>query len=262
MNKKLLGIAAVALLGVSAAFAATTSTVYFTASGTLTKFVASQNAGYEDPDTGSGVDHSNDYKIGVSYVETSLTQNQNTNLTASKVYQGNAITTANTSACTVKYSTNGKIATGITEDVKWNNPSYIYHEILVSKLEFSKSGDYVILPVVIYNAEDFDMTTNENTAYNDDGDVPNYYYNLSFNNKVDGTAQTNFDVRLASSSEVALKGASYFTNVSTSQLPASFGSKSSNTLYLYIGLNSDITTTTEFSGYSILLPKFKQEIAV
>ena len=40
MNKKLLGIAAVALLGVSAAFAATTSTVYFTASGTLTKFVA------------------------------------------------------------------------------------------------------------------------------------------------------------------------------------------------------------------------------
>lgn len=37
MNKKLLGIAAVALLVVSVAFATTTSNIYFVTSGTLTK---------------------------------------------------------------------------------------------------------------------------------------------------------------------------------------------------------------------------------
>ena len=38
MKKKFLGIAAVALLGIGAAFATTTSTIYFTTSGTLTKY--------------------------------------------------------------------------------------------------------------------------------------------------------------------------------------------------------------------------------
>ena len=66
MNKKLLGIAAVALLGVSAAFAATTSTVYFTASGTLTK--VAESLGEEIPDAGSGNNHTSDGKIGISYI--------------------------------------------------------------------------------------------------------------------------------------------------------------------------------------------------
>ena len=73
MNKKLLGIAAVALLGVSAAFAATTSTVYFTASGTLTKVVSSLSGVEEtgdDPSSGSRP-HTDEKGVGVSYVYTS-----------------------------------------------------------------------------------------------------------------------------------------------------------------------------------------------
>ena len=262
MNKKLLGIAAVALLGVSAAFAATTSTVYFTASGTLTKFVESQNAGVEDPNTGSGVDHSSDYKIGVSYVETSIPTLVDTGLNAEKVLKGEKATTGY--ACTVKYSTNGKTATGITENIKWNNPSYIYHEILVSELEFSKANDYVILPVVIYNAESSTMqTTKKLTKYSD---ASNYYFDLTMKDSVNGNAVSKFDVRLASSNEVALKGASLscFSNSSTSAAPLPFKSKESTTLYLYIGINADVTSdeasTNEgkFSGYSILLPEFTE----
>ena len=67
MNKKLLGIAAVALLRVSATFAATTSTIYFTASGTLTKFISSLSGVKETTDDPCGCirSHTGEKDVGV-----------------------------------------------------------------------------------------------------------------------------------------------------------------------------------------------------
>ena len=140
MNKKLLGIAAVALLGVSAAFAATTSTVYFTASGTLTKVLDSQVKDNEGD--GTGKTDEGKLAVGVSYVDTS---------TSKKVYKGEDASSSSDYTIKVSYSKSTRVATGITDGVSTTQPSYVYKDISLSGLKFSEKGDYVYIPFSIYN---------------------------------------------------------------------------------------------------------------
>ena len=109
------------------------------------------------------------------------------------------------------------------------------------------------------------MQTTENvTKFSDSS---NYYFDLKMKDSVNGNAVSKFNVRLASSSEVALKGASsscFSNNSDSDTAPLPFKSKESTTLYLYIGINADVTSdeasTNEgkFSDYSILLPEFTE----
>ena len=259
MNKKLLGIAAVALLGVSAAFAATTSTVYFTASGTLTKFIESQIKDKEtSTDKGSGNhDSDNGIACGVSYVETSLTLNSTTSLTAEKKYNGDVESTD--SACTVQYSTYGKVSTGIDTNIAWNNPSYVYHEIILNNLEFSKAGDYLLLPVAFYNATSniqYFNTLPYKTYVK--GDFQSFY-NL--------TAKSNsysnlFTIRLGTNDEIAKYGESVSSkcdgyNERGQTMSVSFQSNNYGCCYLYIELKADVSTTDDNLSLTIELPGFQ-----
>ena len=115
MNKKLLGIAAVALLGVSASFAATTSTVYFTASGNLNKY--EEEAGY-----------------GVCYFLTDLC-NDNDELiyVASKKYNGELVTSGKSCSAEFIESTQMKNNNTNTSSLF----QYVYKGINLSELTFS-----------------------------------------------------------------------------------------------------------------------------
>ena len=146
MNKKLLGIAAVALLGVSAAFAATTSTVYFTASGTLTKYLAPLDPTNEQDKQSGESDHSSEKAVGVSKVFTTIgTSGVDTVRAVSK---GETLTSGSIG---VKYSKNGKTANPCTDSTFVANNPYIYHEIYISGMQFSKAEDYYIIPIRIAN---------------------------------------------------------------------------------------------------------------
>ena len=175
MNKKLLGIAAVALLGVSAAFAATTSTVYFTASGSLTKVVDPLNGIEQTDDNPGGRDHANEAAIGVSLVETSFTKvigggNQH----CEGRYKGESINTdTDDNKLTVKYSTVGRVANPDTTLTSYSatNPPYIYKEMILENLRFSSAYDYYYIPFYIVNFSDNAQYINGMYAY---GSSTNY----------------------------------------------------------------------------------------
>ena len=152
MNKKLLGIAAVALLGVSAAFAATTSTVYFTASGNLTKYIAPLDPSNEQDKQSGESDHSNDLPAGVSKVYSTI----GTDATSVKaISKGETLTSGSIG---VKYSKNGKTVNPSSDSTYVSNAPYIYHELYVSGMEFSQKGDLYLIPVNFTNFHENDLT--------------------------------------------------------------------------------------------------------
>lgn len=143
MNKKFLGILSIGILGVSAAFASVTSTVYFTSSGTLTKYISPLG---KETSKGSSATHADEIGVGISYVETSLSNN------AKKIYGNKEYT--NGSACDVSYSINGKFTTNNTGDYSATNPYYLYREIVLENITFYNKGDYIFLPFYVYNTLD------------------------------------------------------------------------------------------------------------
>ena len=275
MNKKLLGIAAVALLGVSAAFAATTSTVYFTASGTLTK--VAEALGKETDDTGSGNTHTSDSKIGISYVYTKFSDSDSNvsdmqdYLRPTAVSKGNKISDDTTAPLSVEYSRNGKVANPSTTNTTYDlsNPPYIYHEVYLKGLSFSKEGDYYIIPFDLCSFEDdsysiackqYDLTTTLTKT--------NKLKNL--NNNLSTTKAT---IRETESKEITLDAdanykASYLFMTSSKKNDSSSLSNPTDStitltknnpqlLYLYITVSTDYTgSKTSFSGVSIPLPEF------
>ena len=153
MKKKFLGIVAVAFLGIGAAFATTTSTVYFTTSGTLTKYedvldgvIQTDN----DPSNGSR-NHSGEYDMGVSKVFTSFESNDATNKVTG-VYMGEEVTKDDTTnPLKVTYSRTGRVANPTSNKTySLTNPPYVYRELYLENLKFSKAGDHYFIPVYLY----------------------------------------------------------------------------------------------------------------
>ena len=259
MNKKLLGIAAVALLGVSAAFAATTSTVYFTASGTLTKVVDPLDGIEQTGDNPGGRTHDGEVAIGVSKVEVSTTAS----VAAQAAYKGETISTGD--VCKVRYSTVGRLATGKTGTTV-SEPPYVYKELILSEFKLSKKDDYVLIPFYIYNATSAtqyfaiapDAIQSKGSFVSADS---HYYYTLSGSDDL----YTYCDVRIGNTKSAAKAkltgdtegdGASYYN--SPSNVYPDFTSNSSTTLYLYIGLKADFTESTDktITNATIALPSF------
>ena len=160
MNKKLLGITAICLLGVGAAFASTTSTVYFTASGNLTKYIAPLDPSNEQDKKDGENEHSSEKPIGISQVYTTI-GTARTNVKA--ISKGEELTSG---SIEVKYSKNGKTANPSTTKKYVNKAPYIYHEIYISGMEFSQKGDLYLIPIVITN---FDSVSHYISYYYEPG---------------------------------------------------------------------------------------------
>ena len=275
MNKKLLGIAAVALLGVSAAFAATTSTVYFTASGTLTKVVKALDGIDETDDNPSGNTHSDDeHAIGVSKVETSIDSSA---CLAERKFKGEVVTTGE--VCTVQYSKVGRVETG-KSGTTISEPPYIYKELILSNLEFSKAGDYILIPFYIYNAESYECIFNKACPYNNAltsnqggqaSDNTHYYYEHNTGNGFtsNDTLKKYFNIRLGNTksavkeknvgaTESTDSGKTYTYLINAGGFAPNFTTGSSTLLYLYIELIADYTESTSlsFSNQTIKIPAF------
>ena len=154
MKKKFLCIVAVAFLGIGAAFATTTSTVYFTTSGTLTKYedvldgvIQTDN----DPSNGSR-NHDGEINIGVAKVFTSFELNDNT-YKATGVYMGEEVTKDDSvNPLKVTYSRTGRVANPDNSSAySLTNPPYVYRELYLENLKFSKAGDHYFIPVYAYS---------------------------------------------------------------------------------------------------------------
>ena len=254
MNKKLLGIAAVALLGVSAAFAATTSTVYFTASGTLTKQEAS----------GVGV-------IAYSDLLPKNDNDDNDNFQyVIKKYQGKEIIdSAGTSkACTVTLDDSTKVDNP-NETFKKNYP-YIYSNVTISNLEFEKSGDYIVIPFCL-------ASKNSNAYYYNFANSISCYFKGTANNSnttiygysdltVSGDDASLFTVRFGDSNiymldpDITTKTTSdgTYTYSSTSEICSINTSVGFAYFYVSIQLKEDVTTAKKFSSLSFSLPEFSK----
>ena len=153
MKKKFLGIVAVAFLGIGAAFATTTSTVYFTSSGTLTKYedvldgvIQTDN----DPSNGTRP-HSNESNIGIAKVFTSFESGTDSQKVTG-VYMGKEVTKDDTTnPLRAIYSRTGRIANpNSNTNYSLSNPPYIYKEIYLENLRFSKAGDHYFIPIQVY----------------------------------------------------------------------------------------------------------------
>ena len=268
MNKKSLGIAAIALLGVSAAFAATTSTVYFTASGTLTKVVNKLDFITETTTNPNGGEHSSEEsKIGVSYVENyfvgNTTRTGSTDIKAYKKYQGSEVTSSESTAtaCTVEYYSGTRKATGVAlgdnESYSAIKPPYVYNEITLSGLTFSKQYDYIVLPIVIYNAESYDMQFVTEASYS---------YNSYKSYKYDITPTNSYNLKVylgGNSSSDVIEGYERVGTLSDSadtDKKVKFTANTYRVAYLGISLSADYTTATEteFSSLKITLPSFEK----
>ena len=282
MNKKLLGIAAVALLGVSAAFAATTSTVYFTASGTLTKVLDSQVKDQTDALEGDGTGETDSDKeaIGVSYVENKIANG------VKMVYNGNSISSGDATydKISINYFKSTRVATGITDNLTVDNPSYVYKDISISGLNFSKKGDYLYLPFKMFNATGYEASATFMTSYleydgnnfcayelkndkdntyisgltEDSNDVTSTYFKVviaRFNYSTDTSGRTFNDNTITQ-----LQNIGSATTYNTGDADYNyFGTSKSLNCGLFIELQQNITTSTlngSFSGLKIKLPSF------
>ena len=253
MNKKLLGIAAVALLGVSAAFAATTSTVYFTASGTLTK----------QEENGVGV---------IAYFDSLPEDDDDTvnSLYTIKKYQGKEIidSTGTLKACTVT----------LDDTTKIDNPNetykdvykYIYSSVTISNLEFEKAGDYIVIPFAL-------ASKNSNAYYYNFANSISCYFKGTANNSnttiygysdltVSGDDASLFTVRFGDSNiymldpDITTKttSAGTYTYSSTDEICSINTSNGYALFCISIQLKEDVTTAKKFSSLSFSLPEFSK----
>ena len=266
MNKKLLGIAAVALLGVSAAFAATTSTVYFTASGTLTKVEAS----------GVGL-------LGYNNLLPLETGKYCTDKCAIKKYQGVEIIDKNNStdrltACSVTLDETTKVTNSNSAYIAANGSyagdsiNYLYTNVTLSNLEFEMAGDYIVLPITLLSID------GSNYSYNFQNSISMVKANSSagWTNPanivgysdltVSGDDASLFTVRFGtdafymlypSQSSREFEGITY-TYSSTTETGTISTSTDSIVGYVSIQLKENVTTAKKFSSLSFSLPEFSK----
>ena len=252
MNKKLLGIAAVALLGVSAAFAATTSTVYFTASGTLTKYDA-PSFGLESIVVGDAV--------------TSLPL---------YVYKGEETSTSNISCTPLD---DGKVEN--TKVVAGHTSDYLYTKYKISGLKFQNKGDYCFFTLNYLNNEDkafsftYDVVRKVKLTNNKNSNASLSIGGYSNASSIVGNNADKFSVKIGNAGPLMLDdnfgSYSYYfkSDVSTiytytveetlasNSESYSVGAKSTGGLLMLIQLNEDITTDSELS-LNVTLPTFKK----
>ena len=265
MNKKLLGIVAVALLGVSAAFAATTSTVYFTASGTLTKVEASG--------------------VGLLECKNKLPLKAGkycSDYSAIKKYQGVDILDNSSedtlTACTVTLDETTKVTNSnsayITDNGGYDDDAikYLYTNVTLSNLEFEMAGDYIVLPITLlsidgsnysYNFQNSISLVETNSADNSSssGEIVGYS-DLT----VSGDDASLFTVRFGtdafymlypSQSSRDYDGITY-TYSSTTETGTISTSTDSILGYVSIQLKENVTTAKKFSSLSFSLPEFSK----
>ena len=257
MNTKILGLLGISMLGISAAFAVTTSSVYFTASGNLSKYVSP----IVDEDTSSSTthDYSSTYAIGASYHVDDLTSDDDQNETAIKVYDGTNQDTGK--ACKVKYVTASRTATNLSGDSSHLNPPYVYKEISISELNFAKVNDYVVIPFYIYNVNEYSMYWNGILK----NSVPNYSVDITLTGLKDATTtedvtSTYLKCVATTSKDINFSGSLIKegdTGVSTGSLE--FKSQGSTLIYLGISLIKEVESNTIFS-ISFNLPEFSTSI--
>ena len=178
MKKKFLGIAAVALLGIGAAFATTTSTIYFTTSGTLSKYedvldgvIQTDN----DPSNGNRT-HSSELAFGVSKVITTF---EGSGQKVVGQYMGKEVTEDDsTNPLKVTYSRTGRVANPTSnKEYSLSNPPYIYREMYLENLKFCKAGDYYLIPVHFYGfIYDGSATYLNNLGVSYNKDIKNFVF--------------------------------------------------------------------------------------
>ena len=255
MNKKLLGIAAVALLGVSAAFAATTSTVYFTASGTLTK--------YEEEGYGAVVLYTN-----------ILDSNNNPSYYALKKYAGEEVNTGNSCTATLIDSTkvtNNNSYSNNSSDFKFE---YAYKGISVKDLNFSKKGDYVVFGIVITSLTNssyyYNFTNSKKLTYSSDERLVGYS-EIDSTANVSGTYKEKFNYRFGSDpfyvanpdieTLTTYDGVSETFSSTSETCKIKLGNDTTSGeapvagIYLCIELKEDVSDTTTFTDLTINLPE-------
>ena len=261
MNKKLLGIAAVALLGVSAAFAATTSTVYFTASGSLTKATTSTVAV-------AGINNEN-----YGYIE-------DESCFTIKKYNGEYVLDNTKTICSYELVDSSKIEnnnSSTKEDFK-----YLYSEVKLSDLEFTKKGDCVVIQVGLSATDDSTYTY----TFEHSKSLHYEYENGVTRNEVigytdltlSGTYKDLFDVRIgdgtdslfledptmtsrylwdSKTSSFNSKGVYTYSDTNESKTITIDSSNTTEVLFLAIVLNQDVTSTVKFTdGFTFSLPAF------
>ncbi len=260
MNKKLLGIAAVALLGASAAFAATTSTVYFTASGTLTKFISPLSGVEEtsdDPSSGTRP-HTDEKDVGVSFVYTNfeITKNESSyQYPCQGKYNGESITKNETAnPLSVTYSKVGRVANASNvTDYTPVTPPYIYKEMYLNNLKFSKAYDYYFIPFYVVN---LDISAHSWSGFD--------YYG---NNSKTLTAPTEIKLTSSYSAYYYVQIEDGMNDLSTDDSKnansineqPSITSNGSLLAYLVIYTTTNYTgDSTTFNSVSIKLPEFYQ----
>ena len=251
MNKKLLGIAAVALLGVSAAFAATTSTVYFTASGNLTKY--EEEAGY-----------------GVCTIMNNIKNSDDGVIVGSKKYAGELVTTGN--SCSAQLISSTKLTNNNTATKGTYGSAY--KGISLSDLTFSLKGDYVMLAVGLIPVTDtsyyFEFENSKSFSYtyeNQEYTSCSGYSALDSDTYVTGDNKSKFTYKIGDDPDLLLdpkissatkQGLSFTYSATTkkAKLELNATSDRSTYLYLYIELNEDVSKDAEFSDLTISLPEF------
>lgn len=159
----------------------------------------------------------------------------------------------------VKYSTVGRVANPSTSVSEYTvtTPPYVYKEIYLSNLKFSKASDYYMIPFCVVNFESTDQYLNGFYPYKGDGDSTVFqtdpetiifdqtykvYYQFQWSN-----------IYLDPVSNPAKDTTSFVAG----QYSIGVSSSNSKMLYLAIYVDANYTLTTEtFSGVSIKLPEF------
>ncbi len=257
MNKKLLGIAAVALLGVSAAFAATTSTVYFTASGNLTKY--EEEAGYG----------------AVDFLTDLCNDNGELTYEASKKYNGELVKSGN--SCNAELIKSTQMTNNNSTTNKYYE--YAYKGINLSGLTFSQKGDYVILEIMLIpitsNSYYFTFEHSKSVTLDDNTSIISGYSTLDTNKYVTGDAKDKFTYKIGTDPfqliNPDVKSFSYDLTIAENSITYNYSFSDTNEaakielnsastnaqgLFFYIELNEDVTETTKFSDLTISLPEF------
>ena len=229
MNKKLLGITAICLLGVGAAFASTTSTVYFTASGNLIK--------------------TEDQGLGIGYYVADVTNTgypeNDTNNYSLKIYNGEYVLDTSKSICTVTPISTSKVENK-NSSTKSSSP-YLYSEVSLSDLEFKRKGDGIVIHIAISAIDDntnysytFSNVIDCEYKYND---VTKKNYQIGYSKlNVEGTYKDYFDVIISNKIDSI-----FLTNVSMTKRYLYNDSKG---VFTYSKSSESLSLTTGSNGYA------------